>query len=210
MLQTRYFPLLTALTMVGLSATSCSGPGKPAEANAGAPDTSKTPKIADSGARADSLNGIPGHPFGSSITTFPGLQLLNNENGYKRYTDGFDPRSKKPQPVGWFGKHANELADFYYFHNDKFVMFQSMAEGPSKAVLLNNEAAYLFGARAAESSGGTRWQGAHVSVVLADAPVGTRGEIDHILTVSDFVTADAIAKETADLASAALKKENAQ
>lgn len=104
--------------------------------------------------RIDSLNGIPGHHFGDPVSSFPGMILAKSQQlGTQTYTypDG------KPEG-GWFGKHKKgDLFVFYTFKDDKFVGFQALAFGSTRAAL-QEETLFLLGP-GNKSAVNTSWAG---------------------------------------------------
>lgn len=137
-----------------------------------APDTGKDQATAAStpdqatrttGTRADSINGIPGHHFGESLSNFPGLQLTGVQEGsYRNYY-----YAKEGRETGWFGKHKKDVsATFYMFQDGKFAAFQAVAYGPGCSVL-SDETVFLFG-RGENVISSIAWEGKQVRVRYTD------------------------------------------
>ena len=142
--------------------------------NSCAPGTSDTP--ADSllaatpvptkrtiGTAADSLNGIPGHPFGEPLRNFPGLVLLDkdDETGVRGYL----------MPVGqqrvWFGKQAEPFTTYYQFQDGHFSMFCVLATGlEGSPTAIREELFSLFGPGKdpLDLMGRVDWEGERVRV----------------------------------------------
>lgn len=125
------------------------------------------PRPRNYGARADSLNGIPGHAFGEPRSNFPELQAKGSQDmdGYTYY---------EPQPgkePGWFGKNADQVHTIYRFYQDKFAIFNATAAGNGRP-LLEQEVVYLFGKGQPQQQGlafgeaAINWEGKRVHVQL--------------------------------------------
>ncbi|MGI4742715.1 MAG: hypothetical protein ACRYG7_46755 [Janthinobacterium lividum] len=168
--------------------------------------------LAPYGAKADSLDGIPGHHFGEPRSNFPELETrgFHNLDGYMSYS----PRADQPAP-GWFGKHADQLSCTYWFRNDQFAGFTASQHGPDgQRQLLAEEAFYLFGPGKRKSAAfgqtTTQWDGRKVLVEYVD------GHNEAILALNSKpvlaqVAADKLAKQQAAAAAraASLKADNA-
>lgn len=170
----------------------------------------KTPSY---GAKADSLNGIPGHHFGEPRSNFPELETRGypNLDGYVSYS----LRENQPDAPGWFGKHADQVRSIYYFRNDQFAGFSAFQSGPDgQRQLLNEEVAYLFGrGRLVSTSFGqavTRWEGRKVRAEFTDGH-GEAGVALNSQAVLAQVAAEKLAKAKAAAAAraASLKADNA-
>lgn len=168
--------------------------------------------LAPYGAKADSLDGIPGHHFGEPRSNFPELETRGfpSLDGYVSYS----PREDQPAP-GWFGKHADQVRATYWFRHDQFVGFSASQHGPDgQRQLLAEEALYLFGSgkrqREAFGQATTQWEGRKVRVEYVD------GHNESTLTINSKpvlaqVAADKLAKQKAAAAAraASLQADNA-
>lgn len=168
--------------------------------------------LAPYGAKADSLDGIPGHHFGEPRSNFPELEArgFHNLDGYMSYS----PRADQPAP-GWFGKHADQLSCTYWFRNDQFAGFTASQHGPDgQRQLLAEEALYLFGPgkrqREAFGQATTQWDGKKVLVEYVD------GHNQAVLALNSKpvlaqIAADKLAKQKAAAAAraASLQADNA-
>lgn len=122
------------------------------------------------GARADSLNGIPGHAFGEPRSHFPELEA----KGY-RDLEGYTYYNAKPgQGTGWFGKNEEHVRATYRFYEDRFASFDASADGTDRP-LLAEEAVYLFGKgqppspkSLAYGEAAVQWEGQRVKARLLD------------------------------------------
>lgn len=130
--------------------------------------THPRPRPYNYGARADSLNGIPGHAFGEPRSSFPELETKGYQDldGYTYYD------AKEGKEIGWFGKNAGHVRTTYRFYQDKFASFDASARGTDQP-LLAEEAVYLFGKGLPESpknlaygEGAMNWEGQRVRVTL--------------------------------------------
>lgn len=85
------------------------------------------------GARADSLNGIPGHHFGELLSAFPGLtRVPTDPGGYAVY--GYDSSSGRDQ--SWFGRHPEQARGLVYlFVDGQFAGLSTFAPRPATALL---------------------------------------------------------------------------
>lgn len=215
-------PLKTALLLAVASLSSLGGPqvaaARPARPGQTSPHprAQSRPKVAAHasayGAKADSLDGIPGHRLGESRSNFPELEARGfpNLDGYVSYA----PREDQPAP-GWFGKHTDQVQATYWFRNDQFVGFSARLHGPDgQRQLLAEEAQYLFGpGKRTDASFGqvtTQWAGRQVLVEFVD------GHNESVLTLNSQpvlaqVAAAKLAKSKADAAAraASLKADNA-
>lgn len=146
--------LTIGVLFAGTLLSSCSQSSPTTESGAG----SSAPTVAaerTTGTKVDSLNGVPGHQFGESLSAFPGLELTpgQGEPGTRRYAYP----DNKPE-AGWFGKHKKQFGYvFYTFKDDKFMSFQAIAFGTGRP-LLQQEAQFLFG-QGKRNGIGTRWGG---------------------------------------------------
>ena len=185
-------------------ATGCSSPqGSSAVA---APESAAKPVVAERGpgTRADSLNGIPGHPFGTPLSAFAGLKLVpapQQQPGYitYRYPNG------KGEP-GWFGKRIREAGGVYYsfyrFKDGRFASFMFGAYNDGRPAL-DEQANYLFGPGVANTGGGLSWEGQRVFAFTTTT--NSMGSMLEMLEVKSQEFVKAQAKEKADK----LKAENA-
>lgn len=164
------------------------------------------------GARADSLNGIPGHAFGESRSNFPELEA----KGYKDM-DGYMYYYAKPgQEPGWFGKNAEHVRTVYRFYQDKFASFDASAGGTDRPLLIE-EAVYLFGKGLPQSSktlaygeAAINWEGKRVQVTLADGHNECRLVIRSKLAAAEKAAVEAAQKKVEAAARAAkLRADNA-
>jgi len=165
------------------------------------------------GAKADSLDGIPGHHFGEPRSSFPELEArgFNNLDGYVTYS----LRENQPDAPGWFGKHADQVHATYWFRNDQFAEFSAVISGvDGQRTLLADEVVYLFGKgqRISDSFGQatTRWTGRKVLVEYVDGHGEGRLVVNSQAVLAQVV-AEKQAKQKADAAAraASLKADNA-
>jgi hypothetical protein len=99
-------------------------------------------RVVTYGAKADSLDGIPGHHFGEPRSSFPELAQRGfaDPEGYVSYS----PLPGKEG--GWFGKNSEQVSATYWFYQDKFAAFTALTIGTvSQRQLLADESVYLFG-----------------------------------------------------------------
>lgn len=153
---------LTALVLVGTLLPGCS-PAAPetTSAPAGAPAAPVAPR--SYGARADSLDGMPGHHFGEPLSNFPPLVLVSKEDaeGVRIY------RMPGSQERGWFGKHAKDFTTYYQFQDGKFAAFQAVTTGiGANRTAMRQEARFLFGPGKDRNDqmSGLDWEGERVMV----------------------------------------------
>jgi hypothetical protein len=138
-----YVNLLVLALLAGTLLSSCSHADSPAASQPASGRTLTENAGPPSGpvARVDSLNGVPGQPFGSPLSAFANLQLAERQTpGCRtyRYANG------KSGP-GWFGKHQRDVPGvFYCFKNGKFFSFRAIGYRAGQE-LLRQEAFYLFG-----------------------------------------------------------------
>lgn len=167
MFHTQKSALLAVLGATLLSACSQQGPAT------GSAPTKLTPVARTVGTTADSLNGLPGRPFGTPLSAarFTGLVKGAGPAGdYATYS--FPDGSKNQQ--SWFARHKQEVPGvFYNFRDGKFAQFQAVAYSPDGQAALNEEAAFLFGP-GRELGDRTEWVGQRVAAVLSTATVGMR------------------------------------
>lgn len=198
----------------GLGLGGCSSPQKPDTDPGAAPGVSLLDPVGNpTGGRVDSLNGIPGHPFGEPLSAFPGLRLCPAPDG------NGDPRywyfQETEKMGGWWGKQSRQkggfINGFYSFAKGRFIGFQAVAGGTTAPKLLA-EAQYLYGPGAADATG-INWIGARSEARYQD----NKGTGDPWLTVRthDYrqqmaeVKAETQQKERAK-AQAEVKAENAR
>jgi hypothetical protein len=164
------------------------------------------------GARADSLNGIPGHAFGEPRSNFSELET----KGYQDL-DGYTYYDAKPgQELGWFGKNAEHVHTTYRFYQDKFASFDAWARGTDR-VLLAEEAVYLFGKGQPQSpkslaygEAALNWDGKRVRVTLFDGHNECRLIVSSKLAEAQKAAAEAAQKRVEAAARAAkLRADNA-
>ena len=147
------------------------------------------------GSKVDSLNGIAGHTFGQSLSTFPKMRLLSVEPGELTRTYVYEGTT------GWFGKHHAQIpTQFYYFLNGKFCRFVAIGN----PAVLRPEVTYLFGPGQAEGTYRLFWEGdrARAAYVEQVRGFGMEGRLD--------VLSKPFEAEQAAQAKARLKAENAQ
>lgn len=156
------------LAAAGLLLSACSSSPGASDAAAPAAGTPAGPPAAAAlpyGARVDSLNGVPGHPFGEGLARFPGLQ--RNEGGTPdqliyRWPDG------NPHQWSWFAKHQADVPGvFYTFQGGRFARFQAIAYAPAGQAALEGEARYLFGPGRELGGGRVEWVGQRAGAVLS-------------------------------------------
>ena len=152
------------------------------------------------GSKVDSLNGIPGHPFGEASVTFKGATPgESNITGMKRY---YYPSSQPTRGYGWFGKHSEQIITNYYFVDDKFAYFVATAYGENRR-LLSDEATYLFGKGDQFKLDGVIWQGKKARAIYTQ-PFSTSGPCAQLEVVSEVLE-----NKLKQQAAARLKAENA-
>lgn len=184
------------LTSTLLSSCSHSSPTTESGTPASAPTVAAARTTAT---KVDSLNGIPGHPFGEPLSAFPGLQLSQTQTpGVQTYSY---PEGKGL--TGWFGKHRKEVPFvFYTFRDGKFLAFQAIALGSGRPAL-QQETLFLLG-QGHQNPENTTWVGEKARAFYTPRllPAGPA----EILDVQSLSLVEAQAKEEA----ARLKAENAQ
>lgn len=202
------FPVATRtlLVLAGTWLSSCS-PTPPATATNSAPNSAAgvaaLPGAAatpSSGARADSLNGIPGHHFGEPLRNFPGLVLTPGQLP-GRMPSYYYPAGRRSE-AGWFGNHRKEVAATYYmFQGGQFAAFQATAFGPGRETL-RQEAHFLLGP-GQDSFEGPVWTG----------QVATAGLTSRVLELGPALILDVVSvplnAELRRATSARLRAENA-
>jgi hypothetical protein len=158
------------------------------------------------GAKADSLDGIPGHHFGEPRSNFPELAA----RGFPGL-DGYVSYSLRPgqEATGWFGKNAEQVEPSYWFYQDQFAGFAAVVLGPdSQRQLLADEAAYLFGpglrTGVAFGQTTTRWDGKKVLVEYVDGHNEGRLVLNSKLVLAQ-VAAAKLARQRAEAAARAAK-----
>ncbi|WP_223654420.1 hypothetical protein [Hymenobacter psoromatis] len=161
----RFLPIYSiagGLVLAGTLLSSCSS--TPAGESASAPTSLlETTKPRSLGAAADSLNGMPGHPFGQPLSAFPKLLKVSDE-GPGRVMYRFE--GGDPNPRSWFTKHyADVPGQFYFFQDGKLVAFRAVAHSPVGMAALEQEARFLFG-RGDEDGSRIDWTGQKVRVTL--------------------------------------------
>jgi hypothetical protein len=157
------------------------------------------------GAKADSLDGIPGHHFGEPRSSFPELEQRGfaDPGGYVSY-------SLLPgKEGGWFGKNSEQVRTTYWFYQDKFAALTALTSGTvSQRQLLADESVYLFGKGlfrgVAFGEATTRWEGKKVLVVYLDGHNEARLSVTSQITQAQMV-ADKLAKQKAAAAARAAK-----
>lgn len=168
--------------------------------------TRPRPRPHNYGARADSLNGIPGHAFGEPRNNFPELEAKGYQDldGYTYYS------AKEGKETGWFGKNAGHVRTTYRFYQDKFASFDASAQGTDRP-LLAEEAVYLFGKGLLESpknlaygEAAMNWEGQRVRVTLSDGHNECRLIISSKLAAAQKAATEA-AQKKADAAARAAK-----
>lgn len=170
MFHTQKFALLAALGASLLSACSHSAPATG--------ETSATPAKAAAAVRtvgtvADSLNGLPGRPFGTPLSAPHFVGLVKGEGSTAEYANYYFPRASKNQQ-SWFARHEAEVPGvFYNFHDGKFAQFQAIAYSPDGQAALNEEAKFLFGPGRVVGDR-LEWAGDRVTAILSTTLVGTR------------------------------------
>lgn len=191
--------LTLSLATVLLGGCTGSGPQtQKADANQQAPAEATATTRAT---RVDSLNGIPGHHFGESLSSFPGLVPIGpKELGAQSYYYA------KGGELGWFGKrtkaYSNEFYIPYTFAEGKFVSFFASGKGDMRQAL-QKEADYLYGP-SAPTNNGSLWAGRQAEAWTA---LDNRG-FGPATTL--LVQSKAFAGQQAKAQADQLKKENAQ
>ena len=162
------------------------------------------PKVLASAAKADSLDGVPGHHFGEPRSNFPELATrgFNDPDGYVSYS-----LREGQQGPGWFARNADQINSTYWFYQDQFAAFSASAHQQSRQLLLD-EATYLFGRsqnqRAAFGQVTFHWLGQRVAVELTDGHnTTTLGVTSKRLQTQQL--ADKAAKQKAEAAARAAK-----
>lgn len=174
--------------------------------------TRPRPRPHNYGARADSLNGIPGHTFGEPRSNFPELEAKGYRDlgGYMYY------EAKEGQQTGWFGKNAGHVHTIYRFYQDKFASFDALAQGTDQA-LLAEEAVYLFGKGLPESpnklaygEAAVNWDGKRVGATLFAGHNECRLIVSSKLAAAQKTAAETAQKKAEAAARAAkLREDNA-
>ena len=164
------------------------------------------------GARADSLNGIPGHAFGEPRSNFPELEAKGYQDlaGYTYYT------VKPGQGTGWFGKNEEHVRAIYRFYQDQFAVFDASASGADRPLLVE-EAAYLFGkgqrpspTTLAYGEAALFWEGKRVQVKLLDGHNEVRLVITSKRALTQKATDEAVQQKAETAARVAkLRADNA-
>jgi len=164
------------------------------------------------GARADSLNGIPGHSFGEPRSSFPELETKGYQDldGYTYYS------AKEGKEIGWFGKNTGHVRTTYRFYQDKFASFDASAQGTDRP-LLAEEAVYLLGRGLPESpknlaygEATVNWEGQRVRATFSDGHNECRLIVRSKLAGAQKVAAETAQKKAEAAAQAAkLRADNA-
>ena len=164
------------------------------------------PKTLAYGAKADSLDGIPGHHFGEPRRSFPELVT----RGY-RDPEGYVSYALRPdqEATGWFGKNTEQVQSTYWFYQDKFAAFTAFTGGPvSQRQVLADEAVYLFGKGqfkgAAFGEATTQWEGKKVLVVYLDGHNEAQLRVNSQVSLAQLA-ADKLARQQAEAAARAAK-----
>ena len=151
--------------------------------------------------RVDSLNGIPGHQFGESLSAFPGLvpigpEELGTQSYY--YAKGGEP--------GWFGKrtkeYSNEFYTRYIFAEGEFVSFFASGKGDMRQAL-QKQAEYLYGP-GVPTNNGSFWEGRQAEAWTAPDNRGFSP------ATTLLVRSKAFASQQAKAQADQLKRDNAQ
>lgn len=209
--------MLKALLLLALLPASLATVPRPRSAGLCAADSSPAqtrprPRPHNYGARADSLNGIPGHAFGEPRSSFPELEAKGYQDldGYTYYD------AKEGQETGWFGKNAGHVRTTYRFYQDKFASFDASAQGTDRP-LLAEEAMYLFGKGLPEppknlayGEAAVNWEGQRVRATLSDGHNECRLIIRSKLAATQKAATEAAQKKAEAAARAAkLRADNA-
>ena len=191
-----FFSLVVGALFTSALLSSCSQSSPTAEFGS---NDSTVATERNTSSKVDSLNGVPGHRFGEPVSAFPGIVLAKSQQpGTQTYTY---PESK-PEG-GWFGKHKKgDLFVFYTFKDGKFVGFQAIAFGATRAAL-QEEALFLLG-RGKQGIANTSWVGEKTQAFYTPK-VLPKGPAE-ILDIQSLSLVEAQAKENA----VRLKAENAQ
>jgi hypothetical protein len=121
------------------------------------------------GAKADSLDGIPGHRFGELRSNFPELE----PQGFTDPLTGLVSYSLREgqQAPGWFAKNAGQVSPTYWFYHDQFAALTTHARNEGRR-LLADETTYLFGPGQLTGTGfgqaTYQWRGQRVLVEATD------------------------------------------
>jgi hypothetical protein len=203
--------MLKALLFALLPAALAPVP-RPRAAESAPVQTRPRPRPRNYGARADSLNGIPGHAFGEPRSSFPELAAKGYQDleGYTYY------EAKEGQEPGWFGKNAGHVRTIYRFYQDKFAAFDASAQGTDRP-LLAEEAVYLLGKGLPEppknlayGEAAVNWEGQRVRATLSDGHNECRLVIRSKLAAAQKAAAEAAQKKAEAAARAAkLRMDNA-
>ncbi|MFC6225675.1 hypothetical protein ACFP2F_20680 [Hymenobacter artigasi] len=169
----RHPAALLALLLLahGLLLPGCAPPNPTAAA--GAPPAA-TPPAFPFGHRVDSLNGIAGHTFGETPSTFPHLRLLPQIHGIP---EGPTRAYASTGTTGWFDQHRTQVNfQFYYFLDGKFYAFATLGD----AAVLRPEATALFGPGQAQGPNQIVWEGRQARAVYTEEAVGAglEGRLD--------------------------------
>lgn len=199
MMNSPFLPALSIFSSVLLG--SCTGSGSPTEKEGENETAATAAAVRTPGTRADSLGGIPGHPFGEPLSAFPGLELTTSQ---RPGSQSYHYPGGKGEP-GWFGKRKKEspteFYSFYVFKDGHFAAFQAMALGAGRPAL-REQVQYLLGAGTPTTTT-TNWEGERV-FAFSEAQLPGSGPSETLDVQSqDFRKAQATAQ--ADR----LKQENA-
>lgn len=169
------FPLLSIAALFSALLGGCSQAPTDTPTGASRPATAaSTPAKRTSGTQADSLNGVPGHTFGESLSRFTNLVPIK-----EKFPDGVRRYQRPPgKESGWFGKHEPQVSTFYQFQDGQFAAFQAAASGKNQALLLE-QARYLFGP-GQDLMGNITWNGERVLATYTIEPglgFETRGRL---------------------------------